>query len=286
MIELWDEAALQKRATRVALRTMRQRTRVVGHTEWGEPIFEVRSVPLLLRRDASYFNRLVECAGCGRSLPGDPVFAPSDLARESRPLVCTECDEAPVEAWSPEHATGELDHPADEDLLVEAGPEPEPEYEAEPAASGPLGHDDRLLAVEAEMQRLSAVVAELAERSREDETTRGSFKRRVVHHLSEMRAEMSASADATAARIEALEGEVKGRVEASGPQALPETFSAICGALEQTREELRRLVQSHDELARAHKELHAKLAELDEQLARPEVHVDREAAVPLSPPAE
>jgi hypothetical protein len=293
MIELSDEAALQKRATRVALRTMRQRTKVVGHTEWGEPIFEVRSVPLLLRRNASYFNRLVACAGCGRDLPGDPVFGPSDLSRESRPVVCNECDDAPPPEWSPELATSEPDPP-----LAEALPEPEPELEPEPESAAPVspGHDNRLLAIEAEVQRLSAALTELVERDREDETARAGLKRGLVHHLTTMRAEMSASADATAARIEAIEGDMRGRVEASGSQALPETFSALCGALEQTREELRRLVQSHDELARAHSELNAKLVALDERLAPPEanpatpepqgIHVNGEAAVAVSPPGE
>src|SRR5215210_903348 len=81
----------QKRATWVALRTLRQRPKVVDHRENGDPVFEVRSVRLVLRDNADHFNRLAQCSKCGREVPGAPVLSQADLTRPSHSVICKEC---------------------------------------------------------------------------------------------------------------------------------------------------------------------------------------------------
>ncbi|MDQ4069819.1 MAG: hypothetical protein M3203_10180, partial [Actinomycetota bacterium] len=70
MPETSDHSALHRRATWVGLRTLRQRPKMVGDARSGEPVFEVRSVRLVLREGASHFSRLTECSKCGREVPG------------------------------------------------------------------------------------------------------------------------------------------------------------------------------------------------------------------------
>src|SRR5687768_10525878 len=80
-----------KRANWVALRTLRQVPKVVSETSAGEPIYEIRSVRLILRGDSNHFNRLVSCSKCGRDVIGSAVLAPSDLEHAPQPLICQDC---------------------------------------------------------------------------------------------------------------------------------------------------------------------------------------------------
>src|SRR5688572_16111471 len=91
MPEESDQAAVDKRATWVALRTLRQRPKVVDHQKNGEPIYEIRSVRLVLRDNVDHFNRLAQCSKCGRELPGAPVLTQADLTRPSHSVLCKEC---------------------------------------------------------------------------------------------------------------------------------------------------------------------------------------------------
>src|SRR3954447_14095914 len=86
-----DIVAQQRRAGWVGLRTLRQRPKVVDHTADGEPVYEVRSVRLVLRPDAGHFNRLVECAKCGREVPGAPVLDSASLDHPGNPVICKTC---------------------------------------------------------------------------------------------------------------------------------------------------------------------------------------------------
>jgi hypothetical protein len=75
----------------VALRTLRQLPKTVGQTPGGEPIYEVRSVQLLLDGTAGNFVRLAECSRCGKELAGAPVLTAADLDRPLRPMICSDC---------------------------------------------------------------------------------------------------------------------------------------------------------------------------------------------------
>ena len=67
---------------------------MVGQTDAGETIYEVRSARLVLRGDAAHFNRLVRCSKCGREVPGRAVLGPADLDHPPQAVVCKECVEA------------------------------------------------------------------------------------------------------------------------------------------------------------------------------------------------
>lgn len=86
-----SDHSLSRRGAWIGLRTLHQRPKVVDHTETGDPIFEVRSVRLVLRPEADHFNRLESCSKCGQKVPGAPIHELADLDRPSNPLVCTRC---------------------------------------------------------------------------------------------------------------------------------------------------------------------------------------------------
>lgn len=93
MPEAHDQASPDRRASWVALRTLRQRPKVVDHTAAGEPIYEVQSVRLVLRGDASHFNRLVNCSRCGNDVVGSRVQAAADLNQPSHAAICKNCSQ-------------------------------------------------------------------------------------------------------------------------------------------------------------------------------------------------
>lgn len=101
-----------RRARWVGLRTLRQRPAAVGATAAGEPVFEVRSVRLVLRGDAPHFNRLVRCSKCDREMPGPPVLSPADLDQPVHAVICAACvREASVPSFGGEAVAA----PAEED---------------------------------------------------------------------------------------------------------------------------------------------------------------------------
>ena len=79
------------RANWVALRTLRQVPKVVGKTERGDPIFEVRNVRMLLPSPATHFSRLVTCMNCAREVAGLPVLSAADLNHAPGPFLCADC---------------------------------------------------------------------------------------------------------------------------------------------------------------------------------------------------
>ncbi|HTJ74497.1 MAG TPA: hypothetical protein VL337_03955, partial [Acidimicrobiales bacterium] len=110
------------------MRTLRQAPKAVGWTETGDPIFEARSERLILRENATHFDRLVACSNCGREVMGSPVLSPADLDHPPQPVVCTDCVR---------RATAPRDASASVQAAEPSPPEPEPEAEAEPAP-GPV----------------------------------------------------------------------------------------------------------------------------------------------------
>lgn len=91
MPEPSNQASLQRRANWVGLRTLRQRPKLVGATPAGEPVYDVRSVRLVLRGLSPHFDRLAPCSRCGKEVPASPVLSVADLERPLRPVICTDC---------------------------------------------------------------------------------------------------------------------------------------------------------------------------------------------------
>ncbi len=86
-----EASSRQRRANWVGLRTLRQRPKAVGETASGEPVYEVRSVRLMLDASGAHFVRVASCSRCGQELAGNPVLTPLDLDRPARPVICTDC---------------------------------------------------------------------------------------------------------------------------------------------------------------------------------------------------
>jgi hypothetical protein len=79
------------RANWLALRTLRQVPRMIGRTHAGAPIFEIRSVRLVLHDEALYFTRLVRCSRCGEEVNGTSVLTPADLDHGASAVMCNDC---------------------------------------------------------------------------------------------------------------------------------------------------------------------------------------------------
>lgn len=77
---------------------------IVGETDAGEPIYEAQGVRLLLRGDASHFNRIVACSKCQQDVPGRPVLSPGDLDHAPHAVICKECVRSATPAYAPERA--------------------------------------------------------------------------------------------------------------------------------------------------------------------------------------
>jgi uncharacterized phage infection (PIP) family protein YhgE len=85
-----------RQASWVALRTLRQRPTVVGQTEDGATVYEIRSVRLVLPQGSAHFKRLMQCAKCGRDVPGSSILTPADLDHPANPMFCDRCVRSPV----------------------------------------------------------------------------------------------------------------------------------------------------------------------------------------------
>ena len=86
-----ERAPAVRNATWTALRTFRQRPTVVGQTDSGDTVYEIRSVRMILAPGSSHFKRLVECARCGRDMAGSSILALEDLDRQPNPVFCSRC---------------------------------------------------------------------------------------------------------------------------------------------------------------------------------------------------
>lgn len=106
-----DRESADRQATWVALRTLRQRPTLVGRAEDGAPVYEIRSVRLVLATGATHFRRLVTCARCEREVPGPPVLTPADLARPASLVFCDRCARSPASV-GPEAPSEREDPPA------------------------------------------------------------------------------------------------------------------------------------------------------------------------------
>lgn len=222
MAESSDQTALQRRAIWVGLKTLRQRPKLVGETKTGDPVFEVRSVRMILRDEAGHFSRLAECSKCGREVPGSPVVGPADLDRPSHSMICKDCVRASVAAspLQPERRPAKPDPP------------PAPAAEAEVRSAQPTASEDvRLGAVEAQLQMAMSRLAELADVKASSEAGAGDD-------------------DQAGRSVEALTQVV---------QAQQRQLVSLSAGLDETRAELQQLTESNRELSRAKADLERRI---------------------------
>lgn len=161
MAESSDQASVERRAAWIGLRTLRHRPKVVDRTARGEPVFEVRSVRLLLPSDAAHFVRLVSCAKCAREVPGAAVVTAAELDHPAHPVICKDCvrDAAATTSWRPEQrsreATGGRAQPT----------QPREKRAVAPARVGAT-EPRRVAGVKAAIEEVRAQVSALAEAQR------------------------------------------------------------------------------------------------------------------------
>lgn len=249
MAETPEHAPDHKRATWVALRTLRQRPKVVDHQKNGEPVFEVRSVRLVLRDNADHFNRLAQCSKCGREVPGAPVLTQADLSRPSHSVVCKECvrNATVGSSWTGPPRRKDEAPPAPDALEpVEVDAEVVVESLVEGLDNG------RVSAVESQLDLVLFRLAELSdalqsessERSQADAVVQSDLRAALAQGLEKARAMPPVDADPSA--VKALED----RVERS--------FASVVDLVQNQRRELTAMaaevVQTRSELAESNRE--------------------------------
>ncbi len=259
MADSLDQGSADRHATWVGLRTVRQRPRVVDHMDGGQPVYEIRSVRLVLAPGAAHFSRLVECAKCGREVPGPPVLEPGDLDRPSNPVICKDCVRAAGVATSWPRESRSRPRPPSPSPVAEPATPPNAGAAGATArpARRPAGSDDggRLDAIESQVRSALTQLRELADvqrsqsiaRREADQTLQGRLQEALVAGLAELRAEMAAPGEPDPASAQGLADQVRRNV------------TAMAQALQAQRAEVATLV---DGLARAHFEV----ATLEERL--------------------
>ena len=240
MPESVGEAAARRRANRVGLRTLRQRPRIVGHTAAGLPIYEVRSVRLLLLGDANHFSRLEQCARCGRNSGGAPVLKPDDLDQPTQAMLCRDCNswaDSLLPTMDAAAAGPEPPEPPDEPEPPEP-PEPPDEPEAPDEPEPPAPEPEPVAAVPADGGRTAPAEAVEAVEAR--------LHASLVAGLSQIRTAVGDALQAGTARTTELEGHVR-RVGTEVAQILRGQrgeLAALSDALAETRAELHRRIDA------------------------------------------
>ena len=202
MAEESDAGSPDRRAIWVALRTLRQRPTVVGHTSDGKTVFEIRSVRLVLGAGAPYFHRLLQCAKCGGELTGPAVLTPADLDQPTNPRICDRCVRTAVPAYR-------ASEKRPQEPIAAPAPQPDPVAE-EPQAAEPA-EDDRVAVVDA---RLAEMTARLAALAGIDERVR-RLSRRVGDVLEDHRGQLGVLAASVGQVQERLAAEVQAGMAAT-----------------------------------------------------------------------
>lgn len=222
MPESGDQTAQLRRANWVGLRTLRHRPRVVDHTKSGEPVFEVRSVRLILRADAGHFTRLGKCSRCGGEAAGAQVLSVADLDQPAHSVICKDCVRAAVvsTSWQPERRGGEPDAP----------PSPELEEEGDEGSAADEGYEARVAVVEEQLQAAMTRLSQLEDAQRSE---LASLEQRLqdnmaaITHLVELeRRALEERLDVLLERLVAAEA----RAEGPAPAVSAQTWTPGIGA--------------------------------------------------------
>ncbi|HEV3498021.1 MAG TPA: hypothetical protein VHA34_16910 [Actinomycetes bacterium] len=273
----------QRRANWVALRTLRQLPKPAGETAGGEPVYEVRSVKLLLDGTAANFVRLTECSRCGRELAGAPVLTAADLDRPLRPMICTDCIRSAgvSTVWEPEggEPVGERLAPAPVELPA-GQPDPKP-------AAAHL-RPERLDVLEGHLRAVTDRVNELGRVARAHQADVKERARREEATASDLRdglASLRASADDTRAELRRLaEGQAEmerrwaesapAREAATGVGQLREELAQLARLVEAQRGEVIGFVAAVGETQTATRQLALAQEALAETVAQPPAEPD------------
>ena len=252
----------------MALRTVRQLPKSVGETAGGEPVYEIRSVKLLLDGTAPNFLRLTECSRCGRELAGAPVLTGADLDRPLRPMICTDCIRGAglSTVWEPEGGEPVGERPA-----------PAP---AEPVASHPEpSHPDPMpAAVQANQERLDVMEGHLrAVTDRVNEL--GRVVRAHQADLKERAGREDAIASALRGELAAIRASMEdARAQATatdaGARQLQEEVAQLARLVQGQRGEVAEFVVAVGETQSATRRLAAAQEALAEAIARPPAEMD------------
>ena len=242
-----------RRANWVGLRTLRQRPKVVGTTGDGEPVYEVRSVRLLLQGQSAHFSRLVPCERCGRDQAGSTVLSPADLEAPPRPVICADCVRSAgvTSVWEREAARPPTGRPAPR--------APKPAEPTKPVAAPPA-HGERLASLEKRLQTVGERVAELGrlavaqqatldERRQSEEAALAGLRAAIA----QVAAEVTSVAEGNAGRIATFESQLRDSVTGLAKliDAQREDLSALVAAMDRARSEIGRLAEADTRLAQA-----------------------------------
>ena len=236
MADLKNDVAQQRRAGWVGLRTLRQRPKVVDHTADGEPVYEVRSVRLVLRPDAGHFNRLVECAKCGREVPGAAVLDVVSLDHPSNPVICKTCVQGSAIGGS---------RPTENVVVAHAAPPPASAGRPVVTPPAPAAPDDgRLATLEAQLRAVVRQLRELADRDRTPIVDSGQPEERIQAQVHEaVRAELAAVRDTEGGPMAALADQVRRDLGAMAEalQVQRRDLSTLVAMVEEARGEVERV---------------------------------------------
>ena len=254
MSEEIDRGSSERQATWVALRTMRQRPTVVGRTDEGFTVYEIRSVRLVLTPGSAHFRRLVPCAKCGRDVPGSSVLSPVDLDRPANPVFCDRC------AQSSGLPRPEI-HRETEDPPAQVPPRAAPPVaRGEPSREPEPDHGRRLATVEAQLAKVMS--------KRPSPVDAGDLRR-----LSEQAADVLRGQNAELAKVSASVAEVRAEMRELGESN--RALARVQGDLDQRMAELTADVEAHPgadietALARELVDVRASLAAMIDAMAQP-----------------
>ena len=239
-----------RRAGRVALRTLRQRPAAVGRTEAGEAIYEIRSVRAVLPAGAAHFHRLVRCFKCDREVAGPALVTPADLDHPAHPMFCERCGRFPLPAPAPAR-------PERNEAPKPPVAPPTPVAQAPVSTPAPVERELRLLSSrvaavledhQSELGKLSASLTEarseiwqLAESNRELGRVQAELNQRVVELAERVAAPAPPMTDVDAARKQAAVAEELGELRtalAGLEQRTREESAALAGTVETDRQRM------------------------------------------------
>ena len=258
MAEEIDRAS-DRQATWVALKTLRQRPTLVGQTDEGAAVYQVRSVRLLLAPGAAHFRRLVTCAKCGRDVPGSPILAPGDLERPANSVFCDRCVRSPL---PPRQEVPR--ESADPPVLV-------------PTPAAPPGVTDENVG---DLQRLSEQIADLLGGQNAD---LAKLSASVAGVRAEMR-QLGESNQALARQQQELDQRIVGLAAdvAAQPGAMVDTTAEqLQAAVDQLRSQIASLHQRMDDEAASRSDVGA-LAESTRALAQRDAEIETTLARELA----
>ena len=238
----------------------------MGETSGGDPLFEVRSVRLVLRPDATHFNRVAACAKCGREAPGAAVLSPADLDLVPHPVICKSCVST---AGSPMFET-ERRRP------LAPAPSPPAQSAVNGSAPGPRAampaDDDRVEALE---RKLDEALKQLRV-SREAPAGGGQdwdeMSRRVDHIAERLMQESAGRArfQDLEERVQRLQAMVEEGLVQPGTAALEQTKADLARVEATLSAKLERLAAGLDGVARLSDQVNERLDRLSERTVRTE----------------